>query len=101
MVIRKLIKYYSNFKNTFRVLEIMDKCGCDIEKIDRDGLDKYGYWIIKPKWYISEKDAKDLQTIILHKRHYSKESKLFRRLFYRNFRTGTRDFYSSFDKNTI
>lgn len=59
-----------------------------------DGLDKCDYWMIKPKWYVSEKDAKDLQEIILFKRHYySKESKLFRRLFYRRFRAGSRDFY--------
>lgn len=98
MIMRKLIKHLSNLKDAFRVLEIMDKCGCDIEKITRDGLDKYDYWIIKPKWYVSGKDAKDLQTIILHKIHYIKESKLFRKLFYRRFRAGTRDFYSSFDK---
>lgn len=90
---RNLIKDLSNLKDAFRVLEIMDKCGCDIEKITRDGLDKCDYWMIKPKWYVSEKDAKDLQTITLFKRHYLKESKMFRWLFYRRFRTGTRDFY--------
>ena len=90
---RNLIKDLANLKDACRVLEIMDKCGCDIEKITRDGLDKCDYWMIKPKWYVSEKDAKDLQTITLFKRHYLKESKLFRWLFYRRFRTGTRDFY--------
>ena len=90
---RNLIKDLSNLKDAFRVLEIMDKCGCDIEKITRDGLDKCDYWMIKPKWYVSEKDAKDLQTITLFKRHYLKESKMFRRLFYRKFRSRTRDFY--------
>ena len=90
---RNLIKDLSNLKDAFRVLEIMDKCGCDIEKITRDGLDKRDYWAIKPKWYVSGKDAEDLQNIILHKEHYSKESKLFRWLFYRRFRAGTRDFY--------
>ena len=98
MIMRKLIKHLSNLKDAFRVLEIMDKCGCDIEKMTCDGLDEYDYWIIKPKWYVSRKDAEDLQTIILHKRHYSKESKLFRKLFYRRFRTGTRDFYFSLDE---
>lgn len=90
---RNFIKDLSNLKDAFRVLEIMDKCGCDIEKVTRDGLDKSDYWMIKPKRYVSEKDAKDLQTIALFKRHYSKESKLFRRIFYKKFRAGTRDFY--------
>lgn len=90
---RNFIKDLSNLKDAFRVLEIMDKCGCDIEKVTHDGLDKCDYWMIKPKWYVSEKDAKDLQTITLFKRHYLKESKMFRRLFYRKFRSKTRDFY--------
>ena len=98
MIIKKLIKHLSNLKDAFRVLQIMDKCGCDIEKVTRDGLDKYDYWIIKPKWYVSGKDAKDLEKIVLFKEHYSKESKLFRRLFYRRFKAGTRDFYYSFDE---
>lgn len=92
---KKIIKHLSNIKDALRVLEIMDKCGCDIEKVTRDGLDKCDYWIIKPKWYVSEKDAEDLQTIILYKEHYSKESKLFRKLFYRRFKEKTRDFYWS------
>lgn len=78
---RNIIKDLSNIKDAFRVLEIMDKCGCDIEKVTRYGQDKYDDWEVKPKWYVSGNDAKDLQTIISHKRHYSKESKLFRRLF--------------------
>lgn len=90
---RNFVKDLSNLKDAFRVLEIMDKCGCDIHKVTRDGLDKSDYWMIKPKWYVSEKDAKDLQTIILFKRHYSRESKLFRRLFYGRFKPGSRDFY--------
>lgn len=94
---RKLIKHLSNLKDAFRVLEIIDHMGgVDIEKVTRDGLDKYDYWLIKPKCYLSEKDARDLQKIGLHKMHYSKESKLFRWLFYRRYRAGTRDFYSKF-----
>ena len=95
---RKLIKHLSNLKDAFRVLEIIDHMGgVDIEKVTRDGLDKYNYWQVKPKHYLSEKDARDLQTIGLHKEHYSKESKLFRWLFYRDFVAGSRDFYSEFD----
>ena len=95
---RNIIKDLSNLKDAFRVLEIMDKCGCDIEKVTRDGLDKCDYWRVKPKCYLSERDAKDLRKIGLYKEHYSKESKLFRWLFYRRFRAGSRDFYSSFDE---
>ena len=95
---KKIIKNLSNLKDAFRVLEIIDHMGgVDIEKV-RDGLEKYDYWEVKPKHYLSEKDAMDLRTIGLYKEHYSKESKLFRWLFYRKFRAGTRDFYSSFDK---
>ena len=47
---RNFIKDLSNLKDAFGVLEIMDKCGCDIEKVTRDGLDKCDYWMIKPKW---------------------------------------------------
>lgn len=92
--IRKIIKDLSNLKDAFRVLEIIDHMsGVDIEKVTRDGLDKYDYWNVIPKNYLSKRDAEDLQTIGLHKEHYSKESKLFRWLFYRRFRAGSRDFY--------
>lgn len=90
--IRNFIKDLSNIKDAFRVLQIMDNCSCDIEKITDDGWDDDN-WIIKPKCYVSEKDAKDLRTIILYKEHYSKESKLFKWLFYRKTKSGSRDFY--------
>lgn len=78
---KRFLKKLSDIKNAMRVLEIMDKCGCDIEKVTRDGLDKCDYWKIKPKWYVSEKDAKDLRTIILHKEHYCKRSKIWKIIF--------------------
>lgn len=94
---RKLIKHLSNLKDAFRVLEIIDHMGgVDIEKVTREGFAEYDYWEVKPKRYLSGTDAKDLQTIGLYKQHYSKESKLFRWLFYRNHESGSRDFYSSF-----
>lgn len=94
---KKIIKHLSNLKDAFRVLEIIDHMGgVDIEKVTRDGLNEYDYWQVKPKRYLSGTDARDLQTIGLHKKHYSKESKLFRWLFYRNCVPGSRDFYSSF-----
>ncbi len=88
----KLIKHISNIKDAFRVLEIMDKAGVDIEQVsDFDGSEKY--WRIKPKWYVSEQEAKDLRTICLHKEHYKKSSKLFHKMFYRHTIYGYRDFY--------
>lgn len=78
---KRFLAKISDIKNAMRVLEIMDKCGCDIEKVTRDGLDKCDYWKIIPKWYVSEKDAKDLQKICLHKEHYCKRSKLWKKIF--------------------
>jgi hypothetical protein len=86
---KKWLKKISDIKNAMRVLEVMDNCECDIEKVTRDGLDKCDYWEIKPKWYVSEKDAKDLQTIILYKEHYCKRGKIWRFIF-RNIREGYR-----------
>ena len=91
---KKIIKHLSNLKDAFRVLEIIDHMGgVDIKKVTRDGLSEYDYWNVIPKRYLSEKDAKDLRKIGLYKEHYSKESKLFRWLFYKNERPMTRDFY--------
>lgn len=78
---KRFFKKLSDIKNAMRVLEIMDKCGCDIEKVTRDGLEKCDYWRIKPKWYVSEKDAKDLQNVILHNYHYGKRSKIWKIIF--------------------
>ena len=83
----KLIKNLSNIKDAFRVLEIMDKVGVDIEEISENR------WKIKPKCHISEEEAKDLRVICLYKEHYKKSSKLFHALFYKNTRYGYRDFY--------
>jgi len=88
----KLIKHLSNLNDAFRVLEIMDKAGVDIEQVSGfEGSEKY--WMIKPKWYISKQEAEDLRTICLHKEHYKKPSKLFHRLFYSHIIYGYRDFY--------
>lgn len=89
---RKLIKHLSNLKDAFRVLEIMDNAGVDIEQVSGfEGSEEY--WKIKPKWYVSEQQAKDLRTIVLHKEHYKKSSKLLHSLFYKNTIYGFRDFY--------
>lgn len=63
---RKLLKKISDLKNAYRVLEVMDKAGCDIEQVSNMN----GYYKLKPKWYVSERDAKDLQKIVLHKKNY-------------------------------
>ena len=81
---KKILARISDIKNAMRVLEIMDKCGCDIEKVD--GLD---YWRIKPKWYVSKKDAEDLRTIVLHNQHWCKRSKIWNFIF-PNIREGYR-----------
>ena len=57
---RKLLKKISDLKNAYRVLEVMDKAGCDIEQVSNMN----GYYKLKPKWYVSERDAKDLQKIV-------------------------------------
>ena len=81
---KKFLAKISDIKNAMRVLEIMDECGCDIEYVEEsDG------WEIKPKWYVSKKDAEDLQEIILHKQHYCKRSKLWNIIF-PNIREGCR-----------
>ena len=83
---KKFLAKISDIKNAMRVLEIMDECGCDIEKVEDLNGD---YWRIKPKWYVSEKDAKDLQTIILHNQHYCHRSKIWKFIF-PNIRDGYR-----------
>lgn len=91
MRFRRLIKDLSNLRDAFRVLEIMDKAGVDIEQVE--GCEKY--WRIKPKYYVTERDAKDLQAITLFKYHYKKPSRIFHKLFYNDRRYGYRDFYWS------
>ena len=54
---KRFLAKISDIKNAMRVLEIMDECGCDIEKVTRDGLDECDYWKIIPKWYVSEKEG--------------------------------------------
>ena len=69
--VKQILSRISDIPNAFRVLDIMDNAGCDIEETDYKG--KYR---IKPKWYITEQEAKDLRTIILHKQHYKKRSNM-------------------------
>lgn len=73
---KKFFKKLSDIKNAMRVLEIMDNCGCDIEFVEESDA-----WKIKPKWYVSKKEAEDLQTIILFKEHYCKRNKIWNIIF--------------------
>lgn len=81
------LKRISDIPNAFRVLDIMDNAGCDIEETDYKN--KYR---IKPKWYVTEQEAKDLRTIVLHKQHYKKRSNLWYLIFH-NIRKGCRFLY--------
>lgn len=79
MKIKRFLAKLSDLPNAYRVLEIMDNAGCDIEKIETT-TDKYR---IKPKWYITEQEAKDLRTIILYKEHYKKRSNIWYLIFHK------------------
>lgn len=83
---RKLLKKISDLKNAYRVLEIMDKVGCDIEQVSTMN----GYYKLKPKWYVSERDAKDLQKIVLHKENYYGNHHMFWKIWFKNIRDGYR-----------
>lgn len=85
--LKKLLKRISDIPNAFRVLDIMDNVGCDIEETDYKG--KYR---IKPKWYVTEQEAKDLRTIILYKEHYKKRNNIWCLIFH-NIRKGYRFLY--------
>lgn len=82
---KKILKKISDIQNAMRVLEIMDKVSCDIEKstVIKD------YYVIKPKHSIPKEDAEDLRKIILYKEHYKKRSRLWK-LFFPNIREGYR-----------
>lgn len=81
------LKRISDIPNAFRVLDIMDNTGCDIEETDYNG--KYR---IKPKWYVTEQEAKDLRTIVLYKQHYKKRNNIWYLIFH-NIRKGYRFLY--------
>jgi hypothetical protein len=70
---KKLFKKLLDLPNAFRVLEIMEECGgVYIRKVYRKGFENIDYWEIKPKGYVSQKEAEDLRTIISHGRQYKK-----------------------------
>ena len=78
----KLIARVYDLPNAYRVLDIMDDAGCDIEKVTRDGLDSGDFWAITTKWYVTEEQAKDLQRISLFKDNYKKRGRIWKRIFW-------------------
>lgn len=78
---KKFLKKIYDIPNALRVLEIMDKCGSENEKVSDGSLNQADYWRIKPKWYVSKKDAEDLQKIIMFKKHYKKRSWIWKIIF--------------------
>ena len=53
--VKQILSRISDIPNAFRVLDIMDNVGCDIEETDYKGT-----YRIRPKWYVTEQEAKDL-----------------------------------------
>lgn len=90
MCIKRLTARVFDIRNAFRVLDIMDKCGCDIDRATNVSEDYPESWIIKPKWYVTEQDAKDLQKIVLNKSQFRRRSKLWYKLFFKGVRYGCR-----------
>ena len=78
MKIKKILARISDLPNAYRVLDIMDNAGCDIEVIENTHNTRYR---IKPKWYVTKQEAYDLRTIILHKEHYKKRNNLWYKIF--------------------
>lgn len=84
---RKFLRRLSDLPNAYRVLDIMDKAGCDIEEVITRNCSIY--YRIKPKWWVSKKDAEDLRKIVLYKEHYKERNKIWYKIF-SNYRKGKR-----------
>ena len=79
--LKRLLALIYDLPNAYRVLEIMDKAGVDIEPHKPFGHDDV-VWVVRTKWWLNEKDAKDLQSIVLHNHQYKRRSMfLFHLLF--------------------
>ena len=93
MNIKKILAKISDLPNAYRVLDIMDNAGCDIEKIDNYSfVDQDDTYRIKPKWYVTKQEALDLRTIVLHKQHYKQRNKIWYWIF-NHIRKGYRFIY--------
>lgn len=89
---KKFLKKISDLKNAYRVLEIMDKCGCDIQKVEgyysyNGNFDNYK---IIPKWWVTQQQAEDLRKIILYKENYYGNHHKLWKLWFKNIRDGYR-----------
>ena len=81
----KFINKLFNLQSAFKVLEIMDECGVDIENMYPSTEEKHPRcWAIKPKWYVNKEDAEILRKIVLHGKYYKNPPKFIFRLFYGN-----------------
>lgn len=89
MKIKKILARIYDLPNAYRVLDIMDEAGCDIEKVSRPGWENMDRWEIIPKWYVSKEEADDLREIVLYKSQYRQRSKIWDRIF-RGYRSGCR-----------
>lgn len=92
MKIKRLIARLYDLPNAYRVLDIMDHAGCDI--VAPDNADDFDMWQIRPKWYVSLREATDLRDIVLHKSQFRYRSKvgswIFYHMFFPAFRPGSR-----------
>lgn len=80
---KEIVARIYDLPNAYRVLDIMDEAGgCDIYETDIQG--KYS---IKPKWYVTEKEAKDLRDICLYNKQYKNRSKIWKWIIRKTFPT--------------
>lgn len=87
--LKRLLSRIYDLPNAFRVLDIMDRAGCDIEPVESEGFPPAKYWKIKPKWFVAEDDAKDLQKILLGYQ-IKRRSPFWTKFVFRSFRAGCR-----------
>lgn len=81
--LKKLLALIYDLPNAYRVIEIMDKAGVDIYSRQPEGSDTIK-WEVQTKWWLDEKDAKDLQTICLHGHQYKKRNMFLFHWFFGN-----------------
>ena len=81
--IKRFISRIYDLPNAFRVLDIMDECGANVERDER--FSSGDCWKVTVPWYLTEKEADDLITIVLYKRQYKKRSKFWKKYIFRNY----------------
>lgn len=89
MGFRRFLARLYDLPNAFRVLDIMDEAGISFEIMPH--TDKYfRYCRISCPYYVTEKDANDLQTIVQYKQQFKPRSTLWTRLIFRSYRKNAR-----------